>query len=463
MALREETIVAMLPRRSAFSRKAAWAATEEQVLAANIDTVFVVGALDGDLNLRRLERYLTLAWESGATPAIVLTKADLCEDVGSALVAVEPVAMGVPALAVSNVTGAGLDRLEPYLAPARTVALLGSSGVGKSSLVNRLAGIELQATREIAADGRGRHTTTRRQLVWLPSGALLVDTPGLRELQLWTRTTASTRRSRTWPSSPPAAASASARTPASPAARCTPRSTRAGCRSPASRATDGCSGNSSAWRASRTRGCARRSGRSGRRSRVAAVANRGDNGFMRTALVASAALVLAGCGGGGGERTAVAPAPRHVCEPTRAPPYAVCGYPLQKREPSSIWRSFGRSAVELTGPAETVRQDPHPSGFWVRERLFVSPDGKTLLAQWSGQCEVQSTYLVSAETGRRRAILAPADESSALGWTKAGLAKIRIPRPVCGGAHLAAGIYAVDPVTLKPTLLRRVKPRPGGA
>jgi ribosome biogenesis GTPase / thiamine phosphate phosphatase len=185
VALRDETIQAVLPRRSAFSRKAAWAATEEQVLAANVDSVFVVTALDGDLNLRRLERYLTLAWESGASPVIVLTKADLCEDVGAALLAVEPVAIGVPAHPVSNVTGAGLEELEPYLAPARTIALLGSSGVGKSSLANRLAGAALQATREIAEDGRGRHTTTSRQLIRLPGGALLVDTPGLRELQLW--------------------------------------------------------------------------------------------------------------------------------------------------------------------------------------------------------------------------------------------------------------------------------------
>jgi ribosome biogenesis GTPase len=185
VALREETIHAVLPRRSAFSRKVAWAPTEEQVLAANIDTVFVVAALDADLNLRRLERYLTLAWESGATPVIVLTKSDLCTDVDSALLAVESVAIGVPAHAVSNVTGAGLDRLEAHLAPARTIVLLGSSGVGKSSLVNRLAGDELQLTREIADDGRGRHTTTSRQLIQLPGGALLVDTPGLRELQLW--------------------------------------------------------------------------------------------------------------------------------------------------------------------------------------------------------------------------------------------------------------------------------------
>jgi ribosome biogenesis GTPase / thiamine phosphate phosphatase len=185
VALRDATIQAVLPRRSAFSRKAAWAPTEEQVLAANIDTVFVVSGLDGDLNLHRLERYLTLAWESGASPVIVLTKADLCDDVAGALLSVEPVAIGVPTHAISNLTGIGLEGLEPHLAPVRTVALLGSSGTGKSSLANRLAGETLQPTNEVAGNGRGRHTTTTRQLIQLPGGALLVDTPGLREVQLW--------------------------------------------------------------------------------------------------------------------------------------------------------------------------------------------------------------------------------------------------------------------------------------
>ncbi len=185
VALREETIHAVLPRRSAFTRKVAFHATEAQVLAANLDTIFVVTGLDGDFNLRRLERYLTLAWESGATPALVLTKADLCDDPLAALLEAEQVAFGVPAHVVSNVTGEGLTELAPYLGRARTVALLGSSGVGKSTLANRLLGAELQATKEIADDGRGRHTTTARQLCRLPGGALLVDTPGLREIQLW--------------------------------------------------------------------------------------------------------------------------------------------------------------------------------------------------------------------------------------------------------------------------------------
>jgi ribosome biogenesis GTPase len=174
-----------LPRRSAFLRKVAFHATEAQVLAANIDTVFVVTGLDDDFSVRRLERYLTLAWESGASPAVVLTKADLCDDPLALLLEAEQVAVGVPAHVVSNVTGEGLDELARYLGPAKTVALLGSSGVGKSSLLNRLLDDEVQATKELAEDGTGRHTTTARQLFRLPGGALLLDTPGLREVQLW--------------------------------------------------------------------------------------------------------------------------------------------------------------------------------------------------------------------------------------------------------------------------------------
>jgi ribosome biogenesis GTPase / thiamine phosphate phosphatase len=185
VALRETTIHAVLPRRSAFLRKVAWSQTEAQVLAANVDTIFVVSGVDDDFSVRRLERYLTLAWESGASPVVVLTKADLCADPLARLLEAEQVAVGVPAHVVSNMTGEGVDELEAYLAPAKTVALLGSSGVGKSSLANRLLGGEVQATMELAADGTGRHTTTTRQLLRLPTGALLVDTPGLREIQLW--------------------------------------------------------------------------------------------------------------------------------------------------------------------------------------------------------------------------------------------------------------------------------------
>ena len=182
---RRAIIEAVLPRRSAFVRKEAWRRTVEQVVAANVDTVFLMSAVDGDLNPRRLERYLTAAWESGAQPVIVLTKIDLSADVAAAVLEVERVALGVPVHTISNVTGDGVDELRTYLTPGRTVALLGSSGVGKSTLANRLAGRTLLRTGDVAADGRGRHTTTRRELVVLPEGGVLLDTPGLRELQLW--------------------------------------------------------------------------------------------------------------------------------------------------------------------------------------------------------------------------------------------------------------------------------------
>jgi ribosome biogenesis GTPase len=182
---RKAVIEAVLPRRSAFTRKEAWSRTVAQVVAANVDTVFLVTAFGGDLNGRRLERYLTSAWDSGASPVIVANKADLAHDRLLELGEVDAVALGVPVLVVSAATGEGMDELEPHLRPGRTVALLGSSGVGKSTLVNRLAGRELLATNEIRKDGRGRHTTTHRELVPLPAGALLIDTPGMRELQLW--------------------------------------------------------------------------------------------------------------------------------------------------------------------------------------------------------------------------------------------------------------------------------------
>jgi ribosome biogenesis GTPase len=182
---RKAVIEAVLPRRSAFTRKEAWRRTVAQVVAANVDTAFLVTAFGGDLNARRLERFLTAAWDSGSSPVVVANKSDLADDPFGELAAVEAVALGVPVLTVSAATGEGLDLLEAHLVPGRTVALLGSSGVGKSTLVNRLAGRELLATRELRSDGRGRHTTTHRELVPLPSGALLIDTPGMRELQLW--------------------------------------------------------------------------------------------------------------------------------------------------------------------------------------------------------------------------------------------------------------------------------------
>jgi len=176
----------VVPRRSAFIRKSAGTVTEAQVLAANVDVALIATALPGDLNERRLERYLTLAWESGAMPVVVLTKSDLTDDVGGALAQAGVAAPGVDAIAVSAVSGDGMDLLAAWLQPGRTAVLLGSSGVGKSTLVNRLLGTERQRTATVASTGKGRHTTTHRELVQLANGALLIDTPGIRELQLWT-------------------------------------------------------------------------------------------------------------------------------------------------------------------------------------------------------------------------------------------------------------------------------------
>ena len=182
---RKALIEAVLPRRSAFTRKEAWERTVEQVVAANVDIVFVVSAFGHDLNPRRMERYLIGAWESGAKPVIVLNKADLSDDPAAEAAPIEAVAFGVPVHAVSATTGDGLDLLQRYVVPGSTAALLGSSGVGKSTLVNRLAGERVMKVRDLRQDGRGRHTTTHRELVPLSGGGLLLDTPGMRELQLW--------------------------------------------------------------------------------------------------------------------------------------------------------------------------------------------------------------------------------------------------------------------------------------
>lgn len=180
-------IQALLPRRSAFARKVAGETVEAQVAAANVDTVFLVTGLDGDFNLRRIERYLTTAFASGAAPVILLSKADLRPDLRDVVAEVVGIASGVPVVATSVLSSGGLNDIEPYLVPGRTVALLGSSGVGKSTLINRLLGEERLPTAAMsdADEGRGRHTTTARELVRLPGGALLIDTPGMRELQLW--------------------------------------------------------------------------------------------------------------------------------------------------------------------------------------------------------------------------------------------------------------------------------------
>lgn len=181
------TIHGVLERKSRFMRKVAGSVVAEQVVAANVDVVLLVMALDADFNPRRLERYLVLAHESGARPVVVLSKADLADDLEDRLQIARAVAgPDIPIHAVSAPRDEGYDALRHYLEPGHTVALLGSSGVGKSTIVNRLAGEELQRTQEVReSDGRGRHTTTHRQLILLADGGLLMDTPGMRELQLW--------------------------------------------------------------------------------------------------------------------------------------------------------------------------------------------------------------------------------------------------------------------------------------
>jgi ribosome biogenesis GTPase len=183
---RQGSIVAVLPRRGRFSRKVAGTVTDEQVVAANVDVIFIVMSLDADFSVRRLERYLLLARESGAEPVILLTKPDLHPDPAARVAEATAVAGDVRVHLVSPKRGEGLEHVSASLPAGRTGALLGSSGVGKSTIINRLAGSDLQKTREVREwDSKGRHTTTHRELVELPGGGLIIDTPGMRELQLW--------------------------------------------------------------------------------------------------------------------------------------------------------------------------------------------------------------------------------------------------------------------------------------
>jgi ribosome biogenesis GTPase len=176
----------VLPRRSAIVRQAAGLTSEQQTLAANVDLAFVVTSLGPDLEPRRIERYLVTIWESGAMPEIVLTKADRVDDPWPQVALVEAVAVGVPIHVVSALTGQGCDALRARLAPGVTAVLIGSSGVGKSTLVNRFAGADVMAVKETRVDDdEGRHTTSHRELIELPGGGLVIDTPGIRELQLW--------------------------------------------------------------------------------------------------------------------------------------------------------------------------------------------------------------------------------------------------------------------------------------
>lgn len=178
----------VLPRRSSFSRQAAGPSNQaiEQVVAANIDIVFLVMGLDGNYNLRRLERYLTVAWDSGATPEVVLNKTDLCNDLADRLDQVEQIAPAVTIHAVSAATGENIDSIRASIRPGKTAAFLGSSGVGKSSIINALLGEERQRVMEVSSEeNQGRHTTTTRELILLSDGGIVIDTPGMRELQLW--------------------------------------------------------------------------------------------------------------------------------------------------------------------------------------------------------------------------------------------------------------------------------------
>lgn len=189
----DSVIIKTLERKSKFSRNdfsghnVKYVKTVlEQVVAANFDYVFIMASLNHDFNVRRIERYLALAWQSGAIPVVILTKADLVEDCSEQVRAVEKVAMGAGVFAVSAVTGYGIDRLSDYLKPRKKIVFLGSSGVGKSSLVNALAGEEIMQVNTIREDdSKGRHTTTHRQLIMLPNGVMIIDTPGMRELGMW--------------------------------------------------------------------------------------------------------------------------------------------------------------------------------------------------------------------------------------------------------------------------------------
>ncbi len=172
----------VLSRKSAFIRKAPGTSNDEQIVASNIDTVFICMSLNSDFNLRRVERYLGIAWDSGAIPVIVLTKADLCDNLPQKLAELDTVAYGVDVLVTSSISDEGYLSVKKYLGSGKSIAFIGSSGVGKSTLINKLIGENTLKTKEIRNDDKGRHTTTRREIIVLPSGGVVIDTPGMREL-----------------------------------------------------------------------------------------------------------------------------------------------------------------------------------------------------------------------------------------------------------------------------------------
>lgn len=180
----DSIIHGVLLRKTIISRKVAGVKSDEQILATNVDKVFITMSLNHDFNLRRAERYINIGWDSGAIPMIILTKSDLYEDIDEKLAELEKVALGIEILSVSSITGNGVDKVRKFIGPRDTVVFIGSSGVGKSTLINKLLGEEIQLTKDIGENDKGRHTTTTRELFILPDGGIIIDTPGMRELQL---------------------------------------------------------------------------------------------------------------------------------------------------------------------------------------------------------------------------------------------------------------------------------------
>ena len=209
----------ILQRKTKLSRKAAGRELNEQIVAVNLDTVFVVSSLNRELNLRRIERYLTMVWDSGARPVILLNKADLCADAVARAVEVESIALGMPVHLLSALEKTGLETVQGYLARGTTAAFVGSSGVGKSTIINTLADTALRVQPVREHDDRGQHTTTSRQMIFLPGGGIVIDTPGMRELQLWNNEEGAERAFEDIAALPKAAGSATALTMASPDAQ----------------------------------------------------------------------------------------------------------------------------------------------------------------------------------------------------------------------------------------------------